>query len=68
MTVVTNHHIVITDEEQLMIVNALAFFHLFFKYTGDGHRQETVDEWQDVADDSNINQFDSLALKIATSN
>ena len=67
MTVVTNHHIVITDEEQNMIVNALAFFHLFFKYTGDGYRQETIDEWQDVADDSYINDFDSLATKIATS-
>ena len=67
MTVVTNHHIVITDEEQNMIVNALAFFHEFFKYNGDGYRQETIDEWQDVADDSNVNAFDSLATKIATS-
>ena len=67
MTVVTNHHIVITDEEQNMIVNALAFFHLFFKYTCDGQRQETIAEWKDVADDSYITDFDSLATNIATS-
>ncbi len=67
MTVVIKHHIVITDEEQNMIVNALAFFHEFFKYTRDGYRKETVSEWQDVADDSNVNAFDSLATKIATS-
>ena len=68
MTVVTNHHIVITDDEQLMIVNALAFFHLFFKYKGDGFRMEVIDEWQDVADDSDVNAFNALATKIATSN
>ena len=67
MTVVIKHHIVITDEEQNMIVNALAFFHQFYKYTGDGYRKEIVDEWQDVADDSCINDFDLLATKIATS-
>ena len=63
-----NHHIIINDEEQNMIVNALAFFNQFFKYTGDGFRKETIEEWQDVADDSNINDFDTLATKIATSN
>ena len=68
MTVVINHHLVVTDDEQHMIVNALAFFYQFFKYTGDGYRQETVDEWKDVADDSDVNAFDSLATKIATSN
>ena len=68
MTVATNHHIVITDEEQNMIVNALAFFHQFYKYNGDGYRKEIVHEWQDVADDSDVNAFDSLATKIATSN
>jgi len=67
MTKATNHHLVVTDEEQRMIVIALAFFYLFFKYTGDGYRKETIDKWQDVADDSNINQFDSLVTKIATS-
>ena len=26
--------------------------------------KETVDEWQDVADDSDVNAFDSLAQKL----
>ncbi len=68
MTVVINHHIVITDEEQNLIVNALVFFHLFFKYTGDDYRKKIIDEWQDVADDSSVKAFDLLATKIATSN
>ena len=60
--------IIVSNEEQNMIVNALAFFHDFFKYAGDGYRKEMVEHWQDVADDSNTKQFDSLATKIATSN
>ena len=68
MKQVINHHIIITDEEQCMIVNALTFFHLFYKYTGDCDRKLTADGWQDVADDSDVNAFDSLATKIATSN
>jgi len=63
-----NHHVILTDEEQSMAVNALAFFHEFFKYNGDDYRAEVVKEWQDVADDSNIQQFDLFATKIATSN
>jgi hypothetical protein len=63
-----NHHIIITDEEQNMIVNALAFYNQFFKYSGDGFRKETVEEWQDVADDTNLCAVDALATKIATSN
>ena len=63
----SSHHIIVSEDEQLMIVNALAFFHQFFKYNGEGHRAETVSEWQDVADDSNIEQFDLCATKIATS-
>jgi len=68
MTVAINHHIVITDDEQCMIVNALAFFHQYYKYTGDDYRTSVVDDWQPVADDSDITKFDSLARKIATSN
>ena len=62
-----DHHIIISDEEQDMIVNALAFFHEFFKYTGDDYRKEITSEWQIVATDSNVNAFNSLATKIATS-
>jgi hypothetical protein len=68
MTVVTNHHIVITDEEQNMIVNALAFFSEFFYSGGKKWRKLTAEEWQDVADDTDLNAADNLATKIATSN
>ena len=68
MTVAINHHLVINDEEQYMIVNALTFFYLFYKYNGDEIRKETINEWQDVADDSHIRAFDLLASKIANSN
>ena len=63
-----NHHIIITDEEQNMIVNALAFYNQFFRYSGDGFRKETADEFQDVANDTNLDAADALATKIATSN
>ena len=63
-----NHHIIITDEEQNMIVNALAFFNQFYKYTGAGYRKETIEEWQDVANDTNLDAVDVLATKIANSN
>jgi len=63
-----NHHVILTDEEQNMAVNALAFFHEFFKYNGDDYRAEIVKEWQDVADDTNLTLVDKLATKIATSN
>ena len=66
-TDIISHHIVITDEEQNMIVNALAFFHELFKYDGDGYRKETISEWQDVADDTDLAAVDTLATKIATS-
>lgn len=59
---------IITDEEQNMIVNALAFYNQFFKYSGDSYRKEIIEEWQDVADDTNLSAVDALATKIATSN
>ena len=64
---IINHHIVITDKEQNMIVNALAFFNEFFYYKGDRYRKATAKEWQDVADDTDLAAIDILATKIATS-
>ena len=63
-----NHHIIITDEEQNMIVNALAFFEQFFQKGSSTPPSDVVEEWQDVADDTNLSALDSLATKIATSN
>jgi len=67
MTVSTHHHIIISDEEQCMIVNALTFFDQVFL----GNRQLTIaellEEWRDVADDTRLSHLDELANKIATS-
>jgi len=60
-------HLIVSESEQLAIINSLAFFDLFFKYSGDGYRKGIVDEWQDVADDTNLNEVDALATRIANS-
>jgi len=65
-----NHHIIITDEEQNMIVNALAFFQEFWvsveEAASGGHL--SWKEWEDVANDTNLDAADALATKIANSN
>ena len=66
-TMTFKYHIIVTDEDRNMIVNALAFYNQFFKYTGYAYRSEIVEEWQDVADDTDLNAVDALATKIATS-
>ena len=63
-----NHHIIISDEEQNMIVNALAFFEQSFQLGSVTPPSDVVEEWQDVADDTNLSAVDALATKIATSN
>lgn len=63
-----NHHIIITDAEQNMIVNALAFFEQSFQLGSNTPPSDVVEEWQDVADDTNLDAVDALATKIATSN
>jgi hypothetical protein len=68
MTVKINHHIVITDEEQLMIVNALAFFEQLYSLNRIVDVNEIIEEWQDVADDTSLSRLDALATKIAISN
>ena len=68
MTVVTNHHIVITDEEQNMIVNALTFFDQAFLGNRELSLLEWLEEWRDVANDTRLSRLDELANKIATSN
>ena len=60
-------HLIVSESEQLAIINSLAFFEKFFKYNGAGYRNDLVKEWQDVADDCNLNQVDALASKIANS-
>ena len=62
------HHIVITDEEQNMIVHALAFFHANFDLNRDCSLSCLHSEWRDVALDMSLPAVDALATKIATSN
>lgn len=64
----TEKHIVITDEEQNMIVNALAFFHASFDPKRDCSLSCLHSEWLDVAQDTHLPAVDQLATKIATSN
>jgi len=65
MTPRINHHIVITDEEQYMIVNALAFFHASFDLNRDCSLSCLHNEWRDVALDTSLPAMDALATKIA---
>ncbi len=66
--VTINHHIIITDEEQDMIVNALTFFDE--AYLGNSHltARELIGKWSAVAADTRLSHLDTLATKIATSN
>ena len=66
--VTINHHIVITDEEQLMIVNALTFFDEAFLGNRLLSASELIEEWRNVANDTRLSHLDDLATKIATSN
>ena len=63
-----NHHVILTDEEQNMIINALAFFDQLYSTNRIVDVDEVVKEWQDVADDTDLTLVDKLATKIATSN
>ena len=56
-----NHHIIITDEEQNMIVNALAFFDQVFLGNRTLGITELLEEWHDVVEDTRMSHIDSLA-------
>ena len=64
--VVTNHHIVVTSQEQEAIVNALAFFDwMFYNH---GEESFSMKDWKEVAKEYPKELMDNLATKIATSN
>ena len=63
-----NHHVILTDKERNMVVNALAFFDQLYSTNRIVDVDEVVKEWQDVADDTDLTLVDKLATKIATSN
>lgn len=61
----TNHHLTVTDSEQLAIVNSLAFFHAIFDPNRTDSISELVKHWQDVAADTRLSSVDALATRIA---
>ena len=67
MTVQINHHIVITDEEQNMIVNALAFYYDSHIRTLDADLKEQY-QLSFHEDNRGCAAVEALAEKIATSN
>ena len=72
MTVQINHHIVITDEEQNMIVNALAFYNDYHATDllsdDDSQEQWRIAFREDNRGSGHDGPVDQLATKIATSN
>lgn len=62
----TNHHLVITEEEQNMLVNALTFFHDVYSKRQAHPVSTLIEDWQLTADDTNLADVDALATKIAT--
>lgn len=62
----TQHHLVITEEEQNMIVNALTFFHAMFNPRRTDAAVDIYHEWQDVARDTSLEHMDKLATQVAT--
>jgi hypothetical protein len=61
----TNHHLTVTDSEQLAVVNSLAFFHAIFDPNRSDSISEIVKYWQDVAADTHLSSVDALATRIA---
>ena len=61
----THHHLIVTESEQLAIVNSLAFFHAIFDPNRSDSISEVVKYWQDVAADTHLSSVDALATRIA---
>lgn len=64
--VLTNHHMVISDAERDMIVNALQFFYATFGPERDFSLSCLFSQWRDVAQDTHLPSVDALATKIAS--
>ena len=62
----TNHHLIVTEPEQLAIVNSLAFFNAIFDPKRTDSISELIEYWQPVADDTDINGVDELATRVAS--
>lgn len=65
MTVQINHHVVLTDKEQAIAVQAVDFFYRYFNGTVD---QDDIKQGQLAAREYGFGCINDLANKIATSN
>jgi hypothetical protein len=63
---ITNHHLVVSDSELLMLINALAFFHATFDVKRDCSLSALFCEWEDVAKDTHLPSVDQLATRLAS--
>ena len=68
-----NHHIIITDEEQTMIVNALCYYNAFNTFPSEELDENEQEHWKLCFGEDNRNSgreglVDMLATKIANSN
>ena len=61
----TNHHLTVTESEQLDIINSLVFFNAIFDPKRTDSISELIEYWQPVADDSDIDGMDELAIRVA---
>lgn len=73
MTVQIKHHIVITDAEQQIIVNALAFYNAHHTFPSHEMNEDERVQWrlafrEDNRGSDRVGPVDQLANKIATSN
>ena len=62
-----SHHIIVTTEEQYMIVNALTFFDEAYLGNSPLSARDLINKWRAVAADTRLSHLDTLATKIATS-
>ena len=66
------HHIVVTDAEQLMIVNAFAFYNAHHTFPADEYNEDEREQWRLAFREDNCGSdreglIDKLATKIANS-
>lgn len=63
--IVTNHHVVLTDKEQAIAVQALDFYYRYFKGTIE---YDDYEQGRLAAREYGHESINDLAIKIATSN
>lgn len=62
---ITNYHLSVTKSEQLDIVNSLMFFNAIFDPKRTDSISQLIEDWQPVADGTDIDGVDELAISVA---